>query len=177
MAGITDKEVRALIAKAKREGRTVTQADGTILGLTLTASKSGVASWVLRFRAAGKQKELTIGRFPAWGVANVREHAGELRRAADKGVDVAEEKQRTKQEALQAVTVNMLAAGYFEKVEKGMALKTGMRPHTFKQRKSIHERYVSPLIGSFVASTITPAQVVNVVQKAEAGGRLCQTSP
>ncbi len=38
MAGITDKEVRALIAKAKREGRTVTQADGFIPGLTLTAT-------------------------------------------------------------------------------------------------------------------------------------------
>jgi hypothetical protein len=30
MAGITDKEVRSLIANAKVDGRTVTQADGTI---------------------------------------------------------------------------------------------------------------------------------------------------
>ena len=60
MAGITDKEVRALIAKAKREGRTATQADGYIPGLTLTASKAGTASWVVRYRTAGKQKEVSF---------------------------------------------------------------------------------------------------------------------
>lgn len=70
-----------------------------------------------------------------------------------------------------SITVDMLAAEYFAKAEKGMTLKTGMRPHTFKQRKSIHERYVSLLIGRFEASTVTPVQVVNVVKKAEAGGK------
>lgn len=171
MAGITDKEVRSLIAKAKSEGRTATQADGTIPGLTITASKTGVAAWVLRYYAQGKRKEATIGKFPTWGIADARDKAKKLRQAVDEGVDVALEKRRRKQEALSAVTVDMLAAEYFSKMEKGMAMKTGMRPHTFKQRKSIHDRYVSPLIGSFEASTITPAQVVHVVKKAETGGK------
>lgn len=171
MAGITDKEVRSLIAKAKSEGRTMTQADGTIPGLTVTVSKTGLAAWVLRYYATGKRKETTIGQYPTWGIAEARDKAKKLRMQVDDGVDVAIEKQRRKQEALAAITVDMLAAEYFEKIEKGMALKTGMRPHTFKQRKSIHERYVSPLIGRFEASTITPAQVVNVVKKAEAGGK------
>jgi len=171
MAGITDKEVRALIAKAQREGKAQFQVDGTVPGLTISASKTGVASWYIRYRLAGKQKERTIGQYPAWGVAEARERAKELRREIDGGVDVAVEKQRQKQEALLAITVDMLAAEYFQKAEKGMTLKTGMRPHTFKQRKSIHERYVAPLIGRFEASTITPAQVVNVVKKAEAGGK------
>lgn len=171
MAGITDREVRALIAKAQREGKAQYQADGTVPGLTISASKTGIASWYIRYRLAGKQKERTIGQYPAWGSAEARERAKELRREIDGGVDVAVEKQRQKQEALQAITVDILAAEYFEKIEKSMAMKTGMRPHTFKQRKSIHERYVSPLIGRFEASTITPAQVVNVVKKAEAGGK------
>lgn len=171
MAGITDKEVRSLIAKAKSEGRTATQADGTIPGLTLTVSKTGMAAWVLRYYALGKRKETTIGQYPTWGIADARDKAKKLRQAVDDGVDVAMEKQKRKQEALSAVTVDMLAAEYFAKIEKGMAMKTGMRPHTFKQRKSIHERYVSPVIGRFEASTITPAQVVHVVKKAEAGGK------
>jgi integrase len=171
MAGITDKEVRALIAKAQREGKAQYQAEGTVPGLTISASKTGIASWYIRYRLAGKQKERTIGQYPAWGAAEAREKAKELRREIDGGVDVAVEKQRQKQEALLAITVNMLAAEYFQKAEKGMTLKTGMRPHTFKQRISIHERYVSPLIGRFEASTITPAQVVNVVKRAEAGGK------
>lgn len=171
MAGMTDKEVRALIAKAQREGKAQYQAEGTVPGLTLSVSKTGVASWYIRYRMAGKQKERTIGQYPAWGAGDAREKAKELRRDVENGVDVALEKQKKKQEALQAITVDMLAAEYFEKIEKGMTMKAGMRPHTFKQRKSIHERYVSPLIGRFVASTVTPAQVVNVVKKAEAGGK------
>lgn len=171
MAGITDKEVRALIAKAQREGKAQYQSEGTIPGLTLSVSKTGVASWYVRYRLAGKQKERTIGQYPAWGAGDAREKAKELRRDIENGVDVALEKQKQKQEALSMVTVDKLAAEYFEKIEKGMALKIGMRPHTFKQRKSIHERYVSPLIGRFEASSITPAQVVHVVKKAEAGGK------
>lgn len=171
MAGITDREVRALIAKAQREGKAQYQAEGTVPGLTISASKTGVASWYIRYRWAGKQKERTIGQYPVWGAADAREKAKELRRDVENGVDIALEKQKQKQEALSAVTVDMLAAEYFDKIEKGMTMKTGMRPHTFKQRKSIHDRYVSPLIGRFEASTITPAQVVHVVKKAEAGGK------
>lgn len=171
MAGITDREVRALIAKAQREGKAQYQAEGTVPGLTISASKKGVASWYIRYRWAGKQKERTIGQYPVWGAADAREKAKELRRDVENGVDIALEKQKQKQEALSAVTVDMLAAEYFDKIENGMTMKTGMRPHTFKQRKSIHDRYVSPLIGRFEASTITPAQVVHVVKKAEAGGK------
>jgi integrase len=171
MAGITDKEVRSLIAKAKSEGRTVTQADGTIPGLTITVSKTGMAAWILRYYVQGKRKETTIGQYPTWGIADARDKAKKLRQAVDDGVDVAMEKQKRKQEAFAAVTVDKLAEEYFAKVEKGMTMKAGMRPHTFKQRKSIHERYVSPQIGRFEASTVTPAQVVHVVKKAEAGGK------
>lgn len=165
MAGITDKEVRGLIAKAKREERTVTQADGVVPGLTLAASKTGGASWVLRYRTGGKQKEATIGRYPTWGIANAREKAKEMRRAVDQGVDVAQEKQRKKQEAASALTIDDLADVYFAKAEKEL------HSHTFKQRRSIHDRFVSPLIGSFPAASVTPAQIVGVVKKALDGGK------
>lgn len=171
MAGITDKEARALLAKAKRDGKKQTQVDGTVPGLTLVATPVGTGSWRVRYYIGPKQKEATIGQYPTWGIADARDKAKKLRQAVDDGVDVALEKQKKKQEALQAITVDMLAAEYFAKIEKGMTLKTGMRPHTFKQRKSIHERYVSPLIGRFVASSVTPAQVVNVVRKSETGGK------
>lgn len=171
MAGITDKAARALLTKAKSEGKKLTQADGTVPGLTLVATPVGTGSWRVRYYIGAKQKEATIGQYPTWGIADARDKAKKLRMQVDDGVDVALEKQKRKQEALQIVTVDKLAEEYFAKVEKGMTMKTGMRPHTLKQRKSIHDRYVSPLIGRFEASTITPAQVVNVVKKAEAGGK------
>ena len=165
MAGITDKEVRALIAKAKASGSPATKADGMIPGLTMTASKTGIGSWVLRYRTGGKQKETTIGQFPAWGAADAREKAKELRRAVDGGVDVAVEKQMSKLEASNRLTVDDLAASYFEKAEKDL------HPHTFKQRKSVHARFVSPLIGGFPANSVTPAHVVEAVKKGLEGGK------
>ena len=165
MAGITDKEVRALIARAKCEERTVTQADGFIPGLTLTASKTGTASWVVRYRISGRQKEATIGQFPAWGIADAREKAKELRRAVDDGVDVAQEKQRRKQESAAATTVDDLADAYFKKAEKEL------HPHTYKQRRSIHNRFVSPQIGQYRADRVKPAQIVDVVKRSLSGGK------
>lgn len=166
MAGITDKEVRALLAKAKTAGKTLTQADGYIPGLTLTASKTGIGAWVLRYYVAGgKRKEATIGQYPAWGIADAREKAKELRRAVDTGVDVAVEKQMTKLEAVNQTTVDGLAASYFEKVEKEM------HPHTLKQRKSVHARFVRPEIGNFPADKVTPAHVVEIVRKSLEGGK------
>ena len=165
MAGITDKEVRALIAKAKREGRTATQADGFIPGLTLTASKAGTASWVVRYRTAGKQKEVTIGQFPAWGIADAREKAKALRRAVDEGVDVAIQKRMDRMVSAEAITLDELAAAYFEKAEQEM------HPHTFMQRRSIHERFVSPVIGSFPAAAVTPSHVREAVASSLAGGK------
>ena len=165
MAGITDKDVRALISKAQREGKALYQADGFVPGLTLSASKTGVASWYLRFRWAGKQKEVTIGQYPAWGIADAREKAKELRRAVDIGVDVAVEKQMTKLEAVNQMTVDALAASYFEKAEKEL------HAHTFKQRKSVHARFVSPEIGTFPADAVTPAHVVEIVRKSLEGGK------
>lgn len=165
MAGITDKEVRSLIGRAKSEGRTITQADGTIPGLTIGASRTGVASWVLRYYVQGKRKEATVGQYPTWGIADAREKAKELRRAVDDGVDVALEKQRRKQEAAAAVTVDDLAMAYFEKAEQEL------HPHTYKQRRSIHERFVSPVIGQFRADGVTPSQVVGAVKKSLEGGK------
>lgn len=165
MAGITDKEVRSLIARAAKEGKKLTQADGSIPGLTLVASASGKGSWRLRYYVGPKQKEATIGQYSAWGIAEARERAKELRRAVDDGVDVAMEKQRRKQEAATAVTVDELAACYFEKAEKELT------PHTFGQRKSIHERFVSPNIGAYRADSITPALIVDVVKKSLAAGK------
>jgi len=105
-----------------------------------------------------------------WEIADARDKAKKLGRAVDDAVDVAMEKQKREQEALAAITVDKLAAEYCEKMEKGMTMKTGMRPHSFRQRKSTCECYVSHLIGRFEVSTITPAQVVHVMQKAESGG-------
>ena len=166
MAGITDVAVRALIAKAKRTGTPETKTDGSIPGLTLTVSKTGLASWVLRYYAVGgKRKEITIGQYPAWGANAARAEASELRRGVDQGKDVATEKQMERLEIASKLTVDDLAAAYFEKAEKVL------HRHTLNQRKSVHARYVSPLMGSFPADKVEPKHVVEAVKRGLEGGK------
>lgn len=165
MAGITDKEIRSLISKAKKEVRTITKADGLVPGLAMSASKNGTGSWLLRYRMGGKSREYTIGRFPVWGAADAREKAKELRRAVDQGVDVALEKQAVKLAKAQQWTVGEVAKSYFEKAEKELA------PHTLKQRRSIYERFIKPEIGAFPAVTVKPPHVVEVVSKSLSAGK------
>lgn len=165
MAGITDKEVKALIARAAREGRTLTQVDGDVPGLTLSASKAGSGSWVLRYRFDGKQKEFTIGKYPVWGAADAREKGKALRRSVDDGVDIALAKKMAKASSALEMTVKDLAVDYFEKAEKEL------HPHTLKQRKSIHERFVLPVIGGFKAKSVTPAHVRDAVKRSQEGGK------
>ena len=165
MAGITDIGVRALIAKAQREGKTISKADGTINGLTLTASKAGTGSWVVRYYVNGKRKEVTIGQYPEWGIGDAREKASELRRNVDCGVDVAVKKQMDALDTAKETTVDGLAEAYFAKAEKTM------HPHTLKQRRSVHARFVSPIIGRFAAAAVTPGHVVEVVRKSLDGGK------
>jgi len=165
MAGIGDKEARALIVKGQKKGTRCTQADGTMPGLTLVATPAGTGSWRLRYYVGGRQKEATIGQYPTWGIREAREKARELRRAVDEGVDVAVEKQRRKAEAAAALTVDGLASAYFEQAERELAR------HTFNQRRSIHARFVSPLIGRLPAGDVKPADVAGVVRKSLDGGR------
>lgn len=63
-----------------------------------------------------------------WEIADARDKAKKLRRAVDDGVYVAMEKQKRKQEALAAITVDKLAAEYCKKMEKGMTMKDRHAP-------------------------------------------------
>jgi integrase len=51
--------------------------DGKGRGLYLVIQPSGAASWALRYRADGAARKLTLGRYPALGLAAARKHAAE----------------------------------------------------------------------------------------------------
>ena len=98
MTGITVMAIDSLIARAQRDGKLLYLTDGTVSGLAVNASKMGSASWYLRYRFDGKQKEITIGRYPKLSLSEARAKAKELRAAIKDGVDVAAEKRASKTE-------------------------------------------------------------------------------
>lgn len=56
-------------------------------GLRLVVSKSGAKKWVLRYTIHGKRREMGLGSFPAIGLGEARQKAGESRNLAANGQD------------------------------------------------------------------------------------------
>lgn len=140
-----------------KAGVPIAKSDGD--GLTFTLSKNGAASWVLRYRLAGKQREKTIGRYPDVSLKMAREIAAEDRVRVQQGVDVAREKQTVKRESASAWTVRQLAADYEEKILSGLATSTIASRHQ-KLRD-----YVLPSLGSLPAKDVKGADIVAMLEK------------
>ena len=81
---LTDKMVKELPVPVT--GNRITYcADMAGFGCRVTAF--GGRAFVLNYRAAGRERRITIGDFPAWTVTQARKKAEELRRDVDSGGD------------------------------------------------------------------------------------------
>jgi integrase len=76
--------------------------DPALSGLYLVVQTSGVKSWALRYRYAGKPKKLTLGRWPVMGLADARAAASNAIEAIAMGKDPSAAKKATKAAQLEA---------------------------------------------------------------------------
>jgi hypothetical protein len=118
MGQLRDVQLRNWI----RSGKAIAMSDGD--GLTFTLSERGTASWVLRYRLNGKQRELTLGRYPDLTLEAARKLATKKRVEVQQGIDVAREKQKSKQDAVRAWTFKHLADDYLERASERLADRT-----------------------------------------------------
>ncbi len=154
MGKLTDVQIRNWI----KAGNPVAIADGE--GLTFTLSEKGTAAWTLRFRIAGKRKELTLGRYPDIPLTKAREIAAAKRAEVQQGVDVAAEKRKAEHAAANAWTFRTLADDYFQKTGADLAA------NTIKGRKQQLRDYVYPKIGGIAAADVSPVEIVGIVEAA-----------
>jgi integrase len=61
--------------------------DDEIGGFGVRITAAGAKSFVLNYRAAGRERRLTIGRYPVWSVERARKEAKDIRRKIDQGAD------------------------------------------------------------------------------------------
>ncbi|MBS3936392.1 MAG: tyrosine-type recombinase/integrase [Sulfuritalea sp.] len=154
MGKLSDVQLRNWI----KAGKPVAVADGD--GLTFTLSAKGTAAWTLRYRTAGKRKELTLGRYPDISLTKAREIAAEKRVDVQQGIDPAAEKRKAEHAAANAWTFRKLAEDYFEKVADRLA------DNTIKGRAQQLRDYVHPKIGNIAAADVSPVEIVAIVEAA-----------
>ncbi len=74
--------------------------DDLLQGLYLTVQpKTGAKSWQVRYRAAGKHRRMTLGRYPAMTLSAARDRARAVMLDAQAGADPAAEVRAAKKEA------------------------------------------------------------------------------
>jgi integrase len=152
MAKLTDIQIKSWI----RTGVPIAKSDGE--GLTFTLSKNGTPAWVLRYRHGGRQKELTLGRYPDITLGKARELATEACANIQQGIDVARSKKLIARELANAKTFRELANDYLEKAKLVLA------PSTFKQRKYHIDALILPKLGSLLVRDVTTTDVVYLLE-------------
>ena len=154
---LSDTKVKTIKAAGK-------YADGEGLYLELTAKGSKL--WRLKYRMAGIEKSLSIGPYPAIGLAQAREAKHQAKKQIAQGIDPSAAKQAAKaRKALDAAqTIQSCAKAWIGH----QSSKWG--EGTLKAVESSFERDVYPLMGQRAISTLTAEDVIKTIKLVAARG-------
>ena len=150
------------------EGRSYQIFDTEILGLSARVQCSGARAFSLDYRFAGRQRRMTIGRWPEWSVTAARERAKELRRMIDEGLDPL----ATREDLREAPRVKDMIDRYIREHLPKLA------PVNASDQTSMLRKIVEPALGNRLVTDITKsdvAQFLDVV--AEGRPRPCKEEP
>lgn len=140
-------------------------------GLFVLVTPAGGKLWRLKFRIDGKERKLSLGRYPDVSLSEARKRRDAAREQIALGSDPAREKQRNKIRAKLSVDNSFaaIAAEYCAKRqrdgEKGWAQSTVIRTESLLTR-------LNASIGRLPIGEIEPADVLAAVRKIEARGKL-----
>lgn len=162
---LTDLQIRA----AKPKAKPYKMGDG--LGLFLLVQPSGGKLWRLKYRIAGREKKLSLGRYPDTSLSMARKGRDRAREQLALGRDPSLEKQREKAQAHldSGNTFEVVARQYIEKRSND-----GAKPWAAGTREKA-EWHLSNLrsnVGTLPVTEIQPADILAAVRKIEARGNL-----
>jgi integrase len=111
----TSLTTRAIEALKPVPGKRVEAFDDVVTGLALRVTETGTKSWSLFYRTqSGRQRRLTIGRYPTIGLQQARTLARVAAREAALGADPAADKRAQRH----GETINALADEYLDRHAK-----------------------------------------------------------
>jgi integrase len=156
---LTDAKVRALVAPAGRHNKVFY--DDTGFGFGVRVTHGGAKSFILNYwTKSGRERRITIGRFPTWGTAAARERARELRREIDCGADPMAEIRAQRE----APTVGDLC----DRFEQEHLPKKSER--TAEDYRGLIRLYIRPALGNLKVSEVGFADIERLHNRITAQG-------
>ena len=152
---LNDKTVREQVPEP---GRHVQVFDTEVRGFSVRILSSGNRCFTLDYRFAGRQRRMTIGRWPEWTVTAARDRAKELRRVIDEGGDPL----GTRGELREAPRFSDMIDRYLVEHVPHLA-KTNA-----SDQRSMLTKLVAPHWGRKLVAEITPhdvAKLLNIIAK------------
>jgi integrase len=132
---IVDKSIKKMTAP--EHGNRI-EWDAEIPGFGVRITASGVKSFILDYRIAGRQRRYTIGRYSELTVAAARIEAGELRARIREGHDPMEERHKSRLEP----TLGDLATEYLKR-----HATPNKRPSSLRMDRQMIDNFIRPGIG------------------------------
>ena len=153
------------IRKAKQKDKAYRLADGW--GLHLAVKPTGSKLWQLRYRHMGREKLLSLGRYPIVSLADARKKRDEAKRLLEDGIDPSVQKKLDSIDAhvKARMTFKEVADEYYETlVDRDLAVAT-LR----KKRWQIDD-LAKPIHGRPI-DQITAAELLHLLKPIERSGR------
>jgi integrase len=157
-AALTDNQVRDLDPPAA--GNRIYY-DAAVKGFGVRVTSAGARAFVLNYRAAGRERRITIGSFPDWNIKQAREEAKALKRRIDQGEDPMADRHAERS----SPTIDDLA----DRFEAEHLTKR--RPATQTDYKSILRLYIRPELGKMKTADVRHVDVERL------HGRVAKTAP
>jgi len=137
-------------------------------GLFLLVQPSGGKLWRLKYRIAGKEKKLSLGRYPDVALKDARRRCDEARKLIAAGIDPSEKKRIDRLDATvrAATTFKAVADEYIVKCER-----EGRADVTVGKARWLLS-LMEPALGGRPIDEITPMELLAALKKVESRGHL-----
>lgn len=155
------------VRKAKPGAKPVKVADGG--GLYLLVNPTGSKLWRWKYRIRGREKLLALGAYPDVSLSDARAACAIARRKLAQGIDPSAERKEVKTARAKAI---QQASDTFESVAKEWMARQDVSDSTAAKTRWILESFLFPEIGKRPIVEISPRELLAVLRKVEASGKL-----
>lgn len=137
-------------------------------GMYLQVGKNGSKRWFLKYRIAGKEKQLALGRYPDVSLTAARKARDAAKLIKSEGVDPVQARKlaKLKEAALGADTFKETALEWFEKHKVRWSSH-----YTVRERRNL-EKDLFPFLGGRRVDDIEPIELLAVIRNVEERGAL-----